>query len=156
MSVPTSLIFKTMSNRKAFSRRSFVLKLKPHHMLKKVPIFVIFLMIQNVNDVAWWNNQCANRAKREPIVWSFVTIHNIIDLAWPNSQAIGGHSREQPGQVHAVVGKQPAWPPVADSSSALDWAFNLERKRKINSEAEVSWGLMFAEVTKYKYLLIGT
>ena len=38
MSVPTSLIFKTMSNRKAFSSRSFVLKLNPHQSFKKVPI----------------------------------------------------------------------------------------------------------------------
>ena len=37
-SVPTSLIFKAMSNRKAFSSRSFVLKLNPHQSFKKVPI----------------------------------------------------------------------------------------------------------------------
>ena len=38
MSVPTSLMFKTLSNRKAFSSRSFVLKLNPHQSFKKVPI----------------------------------------------------------------------------------------------------------------------
>ena len=38
MSVPTSLTFKAMSNRKAFSSRSFVLKLNPHQSFKKVPI----------------------------------------------------------------------------------------------------------------------
>ena len=73
MSVPTSLMFKTLSNRKAFSSRSFVLKLNPHQSFKKVPIeasqahavvgkqqdfkkgpmFVIFLIAQNVIDLAW-------------------------------------------------------------------------------------------------------
>ena len=38
MSVPTSLMFNAMSNRKAFSSRSFVLKLNPHQSFKKVPI----------------------------------------------------------------------------------------------------------------------
>ena len=40
-------------------------------------------------------------------------------------------------QAHAVVGKEQDWPPFPDSSSALDWAFNLEMKRKINFEEEV-------------------
>ena len=78
MSVPTSLMFKTLSNRKAFSSRSFVLKLNPHQSFKKVPI--------------------------------------------------------EASQAHAVVGKEQDWPPFPDSSSALDWASNLERRRKINSE----------------------
>ena len=38
MSVPTSLMFKTLSKTKAFSSRSFVLKLNPHQSFKKVPI----------------------------------------------------------------------------------------------------------------------